>query len=71
MKIPMLSDEEIWLVKDKQALSSIPPGDERVTFFPGEIDLLRGKTPEEIRAVYLVKQEFSGARVVPSGKRNG
>jgi hypothetical protein len=56
---------DLWLVADDDALaeqadiaeSGLP------VFFFDEVDLLRGKTPEQVRAIAMIKAAFPTGRV--------
>jgi len=58
--------EEVWLVPNADAVADIA-GEigGRPVFFYDEVQRLRGKSPEELRAIAKIKRVFGpGARVV-------
>jgi hypothetical protein len=61
---PLIGD--LWLVRDDCALAEHPDiiRSRLPVFFFDEIEQLRGKTPEELRAIGLVKAEFPTSRVL-------
>jgi len=58
-----LLGREVWILKDRTALSLIPD-DARLIFFAEEIEVLKGKDPEQIQDILTAQAEFPGCRVV-------
>jgi hypothetical protein len=57
---------DCWLVADDDAVADHPDiirGGLPVSFFE-EVEKLRGKTPEELRAIAMAKAEFPSSRVL-------
>ena len=59
-----LLDKEIWFVSDEKAVKTID--DDLATFFPEEIEDLadRKLSPDEIRAIHMIKEVFPGSKIV-------
>lgn len=49
----------IWLAFD----NGFKPDDGDVVFYADELDLLKGKTADQLRSIYLTKLTFGGGRV--------
>ena len=59
----VLEEEEVWLVQDEEEVQAVR-GDGRTIYYRDEIDLLKSKTPEEIRNIHKAKLVFPGSRVM-------
>ena len=55
--------EEVWVVKDEEAAQAVM-GDGRAIYFTEEILQLKGKTPEQIKAIHTAKRAFPGSRLI-------
>lgn len=57
---------DVWLVADDDALADHPDilRSGLPVFYFSEVEQLRGKTPEELRAIAMVKRQFPAGRVL-------
>lgn len=51
-------NDEIWVVTSPEAIAFVP--DDTVTYLPEEIQNLRGSTPDEIKAIHMIKKSIGG-----------
>ena len=59
----VLGGEEVWLVQDEEEAQAVR-GDGKTIYYRDEIELLKTKTPEQIRDIHEAKLVFPDARVV-------
>lgn len=58
---------EVWVCNSPEALSFVPEGE--VVYLPEEIQGLRGASPEDIQAIYMVKKELHGILIMASNRK--
>ena len=63
VKSVVLDSELVWVVKDEEQARAVI-GEGKAVYYADEIEVLKTKTPVEIRDVHRVKLAFPGCRVV-------
>lgn len=59
----VLGREEVWVVQNEEEAQAVM-GDGKAIYYRDEIELLKTKTPEQIRDIHKTKLVFPGCRVV-------
>jgi hypothetical protein len=54
---------EVWVIRTEQDLALVQD-DDRPIFFADEVDLLKGKHPDQLRDILKAKAAFPGCRIV-------
>jgi hypothetical protein len=63
VKSAVLEGELVWVVKNEQAAEAVKR-EGRAIYYADEFELLKTKTPEQIRDIHKAKLVFPGSRVV-------